>query len=592
MRIRLLSLGLLLSTLVVARPAAQQFVLSSQDRARLVAVDFVAIGADGQPITDLRADEVTLKIDGKTRQLRGLDYVGATNNTRRVAAPFGTNNDEAEGRAILLVIDDDTLKPGRERELQNEVRTFLGTLGGRDRVALVTLPYGGLKTDFTTDHAKVMTALAPIVGRAPQRETDGEAGCRTRSTLVALAGTLDSLGAADAPVSVVLFASHLVVPRTMAVMTTTVVDGNAFFNPIGQCEVLTDHYQQVSAAAARARAQMFIVIPDLGADNSGRAGLEHLTGVTGAPILNLQGDAGRALPRIAAETSGYYLARIEPDPSESQDTVRGYSVNVSRPGVTVRQRPQLQVRRPAASRFAQTTVTSPLDMMKEARMYSDVPLRVTAATSRNADGSLRILALFDAPGASSLSAAMVGLFDATGRLAGNANLTTADLVATPGTPFMAGLSVPAGDYRLRVAAIEAPGRGGAADVEVSLGLTDAGPLKVSSVLIGLSREGGFRPRMEFSTEASALAYLEVYGGSAGMAVGAAFEIASTTNGPALVTVPGAFAATSEPDKFIVTAALPVGALPPGDYAVRAIVQAQGHPGGRVVRTLRKIAPVK
>ncbi len=72
----------------------------------------------------------------------------------------------------------------------------------------------------------------------------------------------------------------------------------------------------------------------------------------------------------------------------------------------------------------------------------------------------------------------------------------------------------------------------------------------------------------------------------------AFEIARTANGPALVTLPGAFAATNEPDKFLVTAALPVGALPPGDYVVRATVGAQDQPAGRVVRTLRKVAPSK
>ena len=115
---------------------------------------------------------------------------------------------------------------------------------------------------------------------------------------------------------------------------------------------------------------------------------------------------------------------------------------------------------------------------------------------------------------------------------------------------------------------------------------------MSALLVGLSREGGFRPRMEFSTEATALAYLELYGGAEGMAVGVAFEVASTTNGPALITLPGAFAGTSEADKFLVTAAIPIGALPPGDYVVRAIVAAQGQPGGRVVRSIRKAAPVK
>jgi hypothetical protein len=68
-----------------------------------------------------------------------------------------------------------------------------------------------------------------------------------------------------------------------------------------------------------------------------------------------------------------------------------------------------------------------------------------------------------------------------------------------------------------------------------------------------------------------------------------FEVARTVNGPAVVTMPGAFAATNEADRFLVTAAIPVGALPPGDYVVRATVAAQDQAGGRVVRAIRKVA---
>ncbi len=135
---------------------------------------------------------------------------------------------------------------------------------------------------------------------------------------------------------------------------------------------------------------------------------------------------------------------------------------------------------------------------------------MTAATSRGADGHLRVLTLFDAPGATALTSAMVGLFDTSGRMVSSASLTDAELTPpASGGPFMVALTAPPGDYRLRVAAMEAPGRAGAADVEVSAGLTDAGPLKMSALLLGLSREGGFRPRLEFSTEATALAYMEL-----------------------------------------------------------------------------------
>jgi hypothetical protein len=118
-------------------------------------------------------------------------------------------------------------------------------------------------------------------------------------------------------------------------------------------------------------------------------------------------------------------------------------------------------------------------------------------------------------------------------------------------------------------------------------LTPAGQLKLSSLLLGLSRDGGFIPKMQFAAEPVALAYLEIYGGIPGMPLIAALELATTLNGPAIVTVP--LAIKFADSRYLATGAVPIGALPPGDYAVRAIVGVEGQPAGRVVRTLRKAA---
>jgi len=139
-----------------------------------------------------------------------------------------------------------------------------------------------------------------------------------------------------------------------------------------------------------------------------------------------------------------------------------------------------------------------------------------------------------------------------------------------------------------VAAAEASGRGGTADFTLDAGLAAAGSLQLSDLVLGLSRNGQFQPRLEFGSEASAMAHLEIYGGREGTQVGVMFEVARTANGPALVTMPGAFAATTEADRFLVTAAIPIGALPAGDYVVRATVAAENQTGGRVVRPLRKV----
>ena len=82
-----------------------------------------------------------------------------------------------------------------------------------------------------------------------------------------------------------------------------------------------------------------------------------------------------------------------------------------------------------------------------------------------------------------------------------------------------------------------------------------------------------------------LAYVDIYGGKPGEQVTATFELARSLNGPAILTVPGTLAAAG--DHHSATAAVPIGALTPGDYIVRATVGIAGQPATRVERTLRK-----
>ena len=566
-------------------------MLSSADRARLLAVDFVVVDANGQPVPDLRADDVSLKIDGRTRPIRSLEYVALAGSSEDALAtvsplqpPYGSNATGDAGRTVVLIIDRETIRPGGEVAMKAQINRFLRGLGAQDRVALITAPYGGLKVDLTTEHSRISQALASITGQASASETTSDASCRTGALLVAVRGILDDLRGGEAPVAVVLFSGQLSVPPGVVSLKNQ--------PEIGRCQVRPEYFKLVSTSAAAARAQFFIIQPelsvrDLSVEAGSRAGLEHLSGVTGGPLMYLGGADDSALTRVARETSGYYIARVEPETSETAGALRGLDISVARPGATVRHRPQLSVIRPA-TRFMNSSGLTPLGMMKEARLFRDLPLRVTAYAAREpGTARVRVVTMFDSPDASAaVSSAMVALFDDQGRMVARAQLAGADLAASP---VISALSVPPGTYRLRVAAAETNGRVGAADYTVIAELAPAGPLTLSALVMGLSREGQFSPRLEFGDEASAMAHLEIYGGKEGTAVGVAFEVARTPNGPALVTLPGAIAATSEPDRFIVTAALPIGALAPGDYVVRAIVAAQGQAGGRVLRPLRKVS---
>lgn len=573
--------------LFTALPRAQQFVLSSQDRAKLIAVDFVAVGANGLPIADLRADEVSLQLDGRARPVRALEYISlaavTSTGVGAVPPPYGSNTQTDGGRNVILIVDQETLTPGREAGLKSQINEFLRGLGPRDRVALMTVPYGGLKVDLTNEHSRVMQALSSMSGQAARVESVAEAVCRTTLTLAAVRGTLDDMRGGEAPVVVVLFSGQMSAPLGVSAAPAP----SSAMQTLAPCQLRTDQFKQVSAAAALARAQFYVVQPELSVAPETRAGLEHLAGVTGGLLLQLGGGEDSALARVTRESAGYYIARVEPEPSESTGTIKNLRVAVTRPGVTVRQRSQMSVTR-NTTRSVNAAATTPLEMMKEARVFRDLPLRVSGYTSREPGSAMvRVITLFDSPDPSAaLNSAMVGLFDDTGRMVASRQFSSAELTSSP---VVAALTAPPGHYRLRVAVAEATGRGGAADYDVTAELATAGPLTLSALVVGLSRDGHFSPRLEFGSEASAMAHVEVYGASAGEAVGAVFEVARSGNGPALVTLRGTFAGTTDPDRFLVTAALPIGALTPGDYVVRATVAAQGKPAGRVLRAIRKVS---
>ncbi len=568
----------------------------------LVAVDFVALDAAGQPVPDLREDEVTVKIDGRNRVIRSLQYVevarplSASAPAAPLPPPYGSNAPEDAGRSFVMVIDDESFRPGKESLMRAAVGQFLDTLSRRDRVALVTVPHGSTRTDLTTDHARVNEILQTIVGHAPQQLDASEEACRTRRTLEALDSLLRGIVNPDGPTHVLFFSSSMLPPRRDSVATRAP----------GMCEITPEHFLFVGEAAGNARAQFYVIMPtEVMPDPayevtnfnspSGSAnpieGLEHLAGVTGGERMTLVTNQARPLDRVLTETSGYYIVAFEPEPSDRNSEHHGLEISVSREGVAERARPTIAI----AERVDDPIPTvTPADMLREARVYRDLPLRTTGYISRGPTAEEpRVVVMGEAfDPAAALVAAAAGLFDQQGRLVAQWTANSSDLGrrATIGA-----LAAPPGTYRLRFAARDADGRTGTADTQVEVGLMGGTGFELSSVVLGLSRSGGagmgvsFQPRLEFTTEPVAIAYVEVYGGQAGDRVGAMVEITTSVDGPAIVALPLALEPTRDADRFQATGAVPIGALPAGDYLVRVSVGPEGQAGTTVFRTLRKSA---
>lgn len=541
-----------------------------------ITVDFQAVSADGQPVADLKPDEVSLRVAGRARPIRSLQLVrvagGAAAGPAAVPSPFGTNAAGSDGRQVAIIVEDATLRVGGEVPLRAAVGAFLDGLGPTDRVAFSLAPHDTAAIGFAAGVARVREALGRMQGRAGPSPTADEEACRTRDTLALVRNQLAALGGGETPMTVLFFSSSLTAPA--AARAAGMGQSGA-----GQCDITAQSYQGIGAAAAAVRAQMYVVQQD---DTVARRseGLENLAGATsGGQVVRLAGATG-ALARVLVETSAYYVATLDSDSSDRANQAQRIELRVTRSGVTTRARQELVVTsgaRPAAR-------LTPQQMLREARAFRDLPVRAVAYASRGAAGRMTVLVLGESVDpATKITAAAVGLVDAAGKLVGQATAAEKELA---GSLIIIPTSVAPGTYRMRFAATDATGRSGAADYEVVADLAPAGPLQLGGLLIGAIRNNSMAMALQFRDEEKIVGYLEMYGKIT--KVSARMEVAATPDGPALTTVQPGGSGTSEADKFILTGEIPIAALPPGDYIVRAFVSLEGQAEGKVVKTFRKL----
>jgi VWFA-related protein len=567
----------------------------------LVTVDFAAFDRDGRPVPDLQPDQITLKIGGRPRPIKSFQYIqvaGVPSSAHdappflELSPPFGTNYLGDAGRAIILIIENDSLRAAIARHTIDAASEFVAGLSLRDRVALVTTPRGGLLMDLTRDHKRVRELLANVSGQASQRASESEKSCRTRDTLDSLTGLLDGLTGVDTPKTIVFVSGGILTPRRDAPLS----------GPPGPCELRAVHFEEVGRAAVEARANFYVIkADDLVIDSAANAfadpaasrfrssdeelaGVESLAGVTSGLLLRLTPSDHSAFETVARQTSGYYLLAFEPESAERNGLTHRVDVAVSRPDVAVRVRPRVTV--PRGTSTSDAPSRTPQAMLRDGRVYRDLQLRAAAFASANpGDSRLKIVAVAEPlDRLAAITSAAFGLIDNRGRLVAQWTANERELGRSP--IASAGLALP-GRYRLRVAAVDSSGRRGAADYEFEASLTSIGPLAASALVPGVSR-AGFVPRLQFGPEPTAMGVLEMYGPIAELStVSVAFELAPTPEAAPIAHVPGVLTVTRDASLHRASGVVPLGALAPGDYTLRAVVTIDGKPAGRVSRTIRK-----
>ncbi len=562
---------------VPASPEAQSGGVTS--------VSFLAVGPDGRPVADLKAEDVQITLNRRPRPIKSFKRIegasaGAGEAAKPAASalppPFGTNlsggGGAATGRTIFFLIEDASFRPGNERLAKQAISKYLDEISPADRVALLTMPLASVRVE-PTGREQVREALNRVNGVALQKQTNDDLACRARETLEAMAGLFTSLAGADTPSTTVMFFSSGMSGSTR---TTGQMGGNQ------ACDLSTDHFQKVAAASAAARVQLYVIQGDLTVTQRSD-GLENLAGVSGGKVIVLAAAGDNPLNRVALETSASFVAAFEPDASERNGQNHRLEIRVNRPDVSVRS-PEL-ILIPKGGGGARSSSPSARDMLREATVYRDLPLRVAGYASRDAADKVKIVTLAEPVDPSTkLTSAVVAIYDAKGKLTAQSTIPNEQLGSLP---IMAALVAAPGTYRLRLAATDASGKSGSADYNVTAELVSAGDLKVSALMLSAPGPGGEpAPAMQFRNEETATAFFELYGKPPAQ-LALKLELAATPDGPAIEQVPPAGSGTKDPDRFTITGTFNIAKLAPGDYVVRAIVGPAGQEG-KLFATLRKV----
>jgi hypothetical protein len=259
--------GLLTSLAVVAAAT----LTASQPTTQTL--DFVAVDANGKPVTDLTSAELKLKIGGKVRPLVNLEHV----------------TQAAGGRRILLLLEEATLY-NLEPVVRDGVKTLLASLRPDDEVTLIS----------------TRQSSAPVIrGR--------EAVARAVESLNAGPGTLHSC-LADTLTNIEAMAARL--PRGRASTLVVIGRGNpegAASGPEGDAAPCTPRRDALRKTAEKlADAQINVVMLTVHETNRSW-GYDTIAANIGATTGLLTWADTDALARVVSETASFYRASFAVD---------------------------------------------------------------------------------------------------------------------------------------------------------------------------------------------------------------------------------------------------------------------------------------
>jgi VWFA-related protein len=369
------SICLLVICLVSASARQQQ---GPELRARVLAVrvDAVVLDEAGRPVTDLSKDDFQLFEDGQRQELTDVVLVEAPSRLSLAPMPTLAASDvpsnESIGRGsrlIVLVLDDLQTLRGREEIVKRAGARVIERLADGDLVAaLCTSGEPQCACDFTTDHAVLLAALEGFRARKTRFDReDSIDGPAFMTNLGKAFGQLDSIKTLK---NVTKQLGVVPNQRKSVIYLGEGVEADLAREPVRSegfrfHDALVDEAHDVVTEAWRSNVAVYVVDPrgetryleegvvsDPEGDGSGvkpfepwldrarvsREGLTWLAEQTGGFAAVQRTDFDRAVDQIMTETGTYYLIGYSPTNQKADGKFRRITVEVARPGVTVRAR--------------------------------------------------------------------------------------------------------------------------------------------------------------------------------------------------------------------------------------------------------------
>jgi VWFA-related protein len=394
----ILGASLLACLCAVVSPAGQVSVAPSPPQTQpptyrsgvdLITIDVTVLTRGGDPVTGLAKEDVSVTVDGRSRQVVSLQlvqrYVPATSpastpSPLTATPPTTAPIDQVQRRRFLLVVDRNHIPAGEGQAFLEAAAAFVDQLPADDQVGLWVLPANGSNTlRLNEDRAALKARLRLAVGvsrpvgglhvvlpaeaLAIEEGVPGALGCvadrecrpdssiasraeacrreiasqasatiretrdRAESTLLDVGGVIDALAVIEGPKDLVLVSGGI----------PSMLDNRSIILDLAQragSARVTAHAIELSRPSQTESTEMMASVSDCSAGRSSMLAVSANYMVAGATgglgISPVSGVIG--FNRLLHERSAWYVLTIETASTDRDGTVHSIDVNVKRAG--------------------------------------------------------------------------------------------------------------------------------------------------------------------------------------------------------------------------------------------------------------------